>query len=52
MKERIKRHWARSIQPKFAGISAQISMDRFDPTEKTGPPFEVDNFSQSDRSEF
>ena len=52
IKERIKRHWERSIQPKFPGISAQNSMDRFCPTEKTGPPFEVDHFSRSDRSEF
>ena len=40
---------ARSIPPKFPEISVQNSMDRF---EKTGPPFEVDQFSRSDRLEF
>ena len=48
--------WARSIQPKFAEISVQNSMDRFGPTgkvsKKTGPLFEVDHFSRLDRSEF
>ena len=47
---------ARSVQPKFPAISVQNYTDRFDPTgrvfEKTGPPFEVDHFSQSDWSEF
>ena len=47
---------ARSIQPKFPEISVQRSMDRFGPTgkvsKKLSPPFEVDHFSRSDRSEF
>ena len=43
--------WARSIQPKFAEISVQNSMD-WKNFEKTGPLFEVDHFSRSDRSEF
>ena len=34
IKERIKRHWARSIQPKCPEISVQNSMDRFGPTGK------------------
>ena len=29
-----KKHWARSIQPKFPEISVQNSMDRFGPTGK------------------
>ena len=47
---------AQSIQPKFPEISVQNSMDRFGQTgkvsKKTGPPFEVDHFSQTDRSKF
>jgi len=49
------RSWAQSIQPKFPEISVQNSMDKFGPTgkvsKKTGPPFEVDHFSRSDRLE-
>ena len=45
--------WARSIQPKFPEISVQNSMDRFGPTGKVSKkPFEVDQFSRSDRLEF
>ena len=44
-----------TIQPKFPQISVQNSMDRFGPTgkvsKKTGPPFDVDLFSRSDRSD-
>ena len=44
---------ARSIQPKFPEISVQNSMDRFGPTGKVSKkPFEVDQFSRSDRLEF
>ena len=46
---------ARSIRPKFPQTSVQNSMDRFGPTGKVSkkrPPFEVDHFSRSDRSEF
>ena len=48
--------WGAIHSTKISGISVQNSMDRFGPTgkgfEKTGPPFEVVLFSQSDRSEF
>ena len=48
-----EKQWARSIQPKFPEISVQNSMDRFGPTGKVSKkPFEVDQFSRSDRLEF
>ena len=45
----------RNLDQNFRKFRSMDSMDRFDPAgksfEKTGPPFEVDHFSRSDRSE-
>ena len=48
--------WARSIQPKFSGnfgpkLNGSVWSNRKS-FKKTGPPFEVDHFSQSDWSKF